>query len=216
MDSEVESTTYKGHNITIEYDGNPQDPRTEWDNLTEIHCRSSQHYLGEVVHPNAEDFNLMLAKAKRQGDYVIRVYAYIHSGIALSLASFHGRLPQGHAEFDSGCSGVIIVRRKKMLAEFGGKKWTTKLKKRAYDICESDIKTFTSYLNGEVYGFIVDDHGDSVWGFYSTEDAMDAAKESVDYTVEKDKKSHIEQLKIWIKNRVPFGKRQSMQAAISI
>lgn len=213
---EAESTTYKGHNITIEYDEDPQNPRTEWDNLTEIHCRSSQYNLGEVNHSNSEDFNLMLAEAKRQGDYVIRVYAYIHSGTALSLASFHGRLPQGHAEFDSGCSGVIVVRREQFLKEFGWKKWTTKRRKRAYDICEADIKTFTSYLNGEVFGFVVDDHGDSVWGFYSIEEAMDAAEESIDYTVEKDKKNHFEQLKKWIKNSVPFYARKTMQQAITI
>lgn len=213
---EVETKTYKGHDITIEHDEDPQNPRTEWDNLTEIHCRSSRHYLGEVVHPNAEDFNLMLAEAKRQGDYVIRVYAYIHSGTVLSLASFHGRLPQGHAEFDSGCSGVIVVRRKKFLAEYGWKKWTAKRRKRAYDMCEADIKAFTQYLNGEVYGFIVDDHGDSVWGYYSIEDAMDAAKESIDYTVQKDTKSHFEQMKIWIKNKVPFQYRETLGQALAV
>ncbi len=213
---EVETKTYRGHNITIEYDESPFDPRKD-DNLTEIHCMStSQYNLGEVGHPNAEDFNLMLSEAHRQNDFVVKVFAYIHSGIALSLAPFHGRLAQGHAEFDSGCSGVIIIRRKKMLAEFGGKKWTKKLRQRAYDICEADIKTFQSYINGEVYGFIIDDDGESCWGFYSTEEAIDAAKESIDCTVQKDTKSHFEQMKIWIRSKVPLQYRETLGQALAV
>lgn len=213
----VEQETYKGHTIEIETDEDPQNPRTEWDNLTEIHCLSRNHYLGEHNHPNTEDFNLMLREAHRQNDYMIKVYAYIHSGVALSLESFYGKLPQGHAEFDSGCCGVIIVRRKLYFEEFGGKRWTKKRKLHAYDICKADIETFQAYLSGEVYGYMIDDpRGDSCWGYYSTEEAMTEAKSVIDYMVSKAKKNHLTQLKTWIKHHVPLDKRQSMKKTIAV
>lgn len=213
----VAQETYKGHEIEIETDENPQNPRTEWENLTEIHCSSDHYYLGENNHPDAEDIRLVIDEAKQQNDFVMWVHAYIHSGIRLSLKSFYGRLPQGHAEFDSGVSGVIIVRRETFLKEFGGKKWSPKRKKRAEEICEADIETFNSYLSGEVYGYMIDDpDGGSCWGYYTTEEAIEEAKIVVDAMVATAKTNHCTQLKTWIRHRVPLEKRRSMEQAIAV
>jgi len=97
-----------------------------------------------------------------------------------------------------------------MLEEFGKKVFTAKLKKRAREIAEAEIKTFDAYLRGNVYGYIVDEDGDSCWGFYSIEDAIDEAKNTIDYIVKQERKTHFEQLKIWIRNRVPFQYRTSI------
>jgi len=217
MGYEQESIEYKGHSIVIENDDNPQNPRTEWDNLTEIHCCSSRYYLGEHNHSNWDEFNEAVAEAKRQGDMVVDLYAYIHGGVALSIRSFHeAALPQGHAYFDSGKCGVVIIRREQYLKEFGRKKWSKKLQAKAYEYIKGDIETFNAYLNGEVYGYIVDDHEESCWGYYSVEEAMDEAKSVVDWMIQKAKKSHFEQLKTWIRNRVPLSVRQSMGEALAI
>lgn len=213
----VETETYKGHLIEIIHDEDPMDPRTDWDPLTEFHVKNSRHYLGENQHETSEEIDDVVEQAEKAGDMVFELFAYIHGGTALSLGSFHDKaLPQGHAHFDSGQCGVVIVRRKVILENFGKKKWTKRLRQKAYEIAESDVKTFTQYLNGEIYGFDIDDHEESCGGYYSVEDAMAEAKDIVDYMVKQAKKSHFEQLKIWIKNRVPFGKRQSMLAAIRI
>ncbi len=110
MGTETDSTTYKGHEISIQYDESPENPRTEWDNFTVIHCCSSRYYLGEENHADWDECREAIAKAKKQGDLVFKVYAYIHSGTRLSLEDFYGKLPQGHAEFDSGQSGFIVVK----------------------------------------------------------------------------------------------------------
>jgi hypothetical protein len=180
---DIQTEQYKGHMITIELDNDPLDPRTEFDNLTEFHIKQSRYYLGEHQHRSASDIDDVVREAKERGDMVLRLYAYIHSGTFLSLESFYGRLPQGHAEFDSGCCGVIIVRREKMLREFGRKRWRAALRRRAYEIAQSDVEVFTAYLNGAVYGYVVDDHVESCWGFYDTEEAMREAKEVVDHMV---------------------------------
>ena len=207
--TEAETEIYKNHTITIEYDENPESTRT-WDNLCEIHHWHKRCNLGDTRHTSTESVEEMLAIAKRQNDIVMALHCYEHGGITISLQSFKGRLPQGHYEFDSGQVGFVIIRRKKMLEEFGGKTFTAKLKKRAMEIAEAEVKTFDAYLRGEIYGSIVDDDGDSCWGFYSIEDAMEEAKSMIDHIVNNERKNHFEQLKIWIRNKVPFQYRISI------
>ena len=206
---EADSKTYKGHNISIEYDESAESPR-EWDNISEFHYTSSRYTLGDIHHTSQESLDDMLSEAKRQGDLVFALYAYIHSGITVSMKTFHGRLSQGHAEFDSGVCGFVVVRRKKMLEEFNSKIFTQKLKKEAEQLAQGEVDTFDSYLRGEVYGYIIDDDGDSCWGYYSIEDAMSEAERVVDYIVEENVKKHCKKLKSQIKYKVPYYARESL------
>jgi hypothetical protein len=95
-------------------------------------------------------------------------------------------LPQGHAEFDSGQCGVVIVRRKSFLAEWGGKKWTKKLREKAEKVAKQEVETFTSYLNGSVYGYIIDDGKDSCCGYYDDDEAMEEAKRSINSMIQQE------------------------------
>ncbi len=208
---EADSKTYKGHNISIENDESPESPR-EWDNISEIHYLSNQYTLGDIHHTSQESINNMLAEVKRQGDLVFALYAYIHSGITVSMKTFHGRLPQGHAEFDSGICGFVVVRRKKMLEEFSSKRFTQKLKEKAEQLAQGEVDTFDSYLRGEVYGYIIDGDEDSCWGYYSIEDAMSEAESTIDYIVEDNIKRHCKKLKSQIKYKVPYYARKSLVA----
>lgn len=212
MTNTIETLEYKGHDIEICYDESPLNPRTEWDNLTEIHCCSRNYYLGENNHSDWEEVRQVVREALRNNDMVLKLYAYIHSGTALSLESFHGKLSQGHAEFDSGQCGFIIIRRKVILENFGGKILTKKLKQKAYEVAEGEIETLTNYLNGYVYGYIVDDgEGDSCWGYDGdTEYAIEAGKEAVDYMVKNAIKEHCQQVKTWILNKVPLINRTTL------
>ena len=183
MNDAVETIQHNGHTIEIFPDSCDESPR-EWDNLAEIHYHSNSYTLGDTNWRNdIEGYEDMLAEAKRQGDLIIPMFAYIHSGIVLSLSSFYGRLPQGHAEFDSGRAGTVIIRKKKMLEEFGGKIFTKKLKEKAYKNAEGEIATLNQYFAGDVYGYVIDEDGDSCWGYYGTEDCIAEAKSVVDYMV---------------------------------
>ena len=212
----VESETYKGHEIEINIDEDPQNPRTYGDNFTVIHCCSSRYYLGEENHSSWEECAEALKEARKQGDLVFRVFAYIHGGTCLSLESFHGKLSQGHAQFDSGQSGYIVVKKKDIIESWGKKNWTEKLRKKAYEVAEQDIKTFNAYLSGQVYGYVIEETGDSCYGYYETEDALADAKHCIDYAIEQETKKHYKQMKIWIKNRVPLNKRHSLEVALEV
>ena len=217
MSYEIDRIEYKGHTIVIKSDPDPQNPRTEWENFTEIHCCSSRYYLGEHNHKSWDECREAIAEHKRNGAMVFDVYAYIHSGTVLSLGSFHGRVPAYHDTFDSGKCGFIVVPKKGIMENWGKKNWTEALRKKAYEVAEQDIETFNEYLSGDVYGYTIDEDGHSCWGYYGGKQyAIDDAKGEIDWIVKEAKKSHFEQLKIWIKNHVPLSVRKTMNEALTI
>lgn len=88
------------------------------------------------------------------------VYVYEHGGIALSLEPFSCRWDSGHAGFI----------------------WLAEDHPEPREVCKNALKTFEQYLNGEVYGFVVEtrkliqqdgelfatewEHEDSCYGFF--------------------------------------------------
>ncbi len=184
----VETIEHKGHTIEIFPDVNGSESPRDWDNLSEIHYHSNSYVLGDTNwRGKEEEYEDMLRQAKRQGDLIIPMFAYIHSGVALSLESFHGKLPQGHAEFDSGRAGTVIVRRKDILENYGKKRMSKQLREEAYKHAEAEIGVLNQFFCGDVYGYVIDEDGDSCWGYYGTKDCIEQAKEAVDYTVKKAK-----------------------------
>jgi hypothetical protein len=125
-----------------------------------------------------------------KGKEVIEVYAYIHGNIALSLNSFNCR-------WDSGLFGLLVFEK----GEFGENNQGLK----------DFITSWASWLNGEVYGYQVqDDKGevlDSCWGFIGYEHCEEAAKESLTYCVNAAKLERTSRIKTLIKNRVPLEVR---------
>jgi len=171
----VESIQYKNHTIQIFPDENPDSPRT-WDNMTELHCCHRRYCLGDkgLNYSTGSDCIEAAQQAQKQGDIVLPLYLYDHSGITISLSSFS-------CPWDSGQVGFVIIRREKMLAEFGAKKFSKSLKARALKIAQGEVQTYDQYLKGEVYGYkIDDDNEDSCWGYYGQEECMDEAKSAVD------------------------------------
>ncbi len=214
----IETIEYKGHTIEIFPDACDESPR-DWDNLTEIHYHASRYVLGDTNwYGKIEEYEEMLAEAEKNGDLVINMFAYIHSGVALSLESFHGRLPQGHAEFDSGRAGTVIVRKKDILENWGKgeTELTDELKEKGYNAAKGDIETLNQYFAGDVYGYVIDDDGDSCWGYYGTECCIEEAKSVVDWIIKNDTEKHFKQVKTWIKNRVPLHIRTSLAVALEI
>jgi len=160
--------------VRIFQDENPTSPRDD-DNLGTILYTSSRYVLGdEQVTPEE------IREITERKDVVwLPVYAYIHSGTRLRTASFHGLLPQGHAEFDSGMRGIIYADRETILKNFGKKLLTKKLREKTAEILAAEIETYDRYFCGDIYGYTIstketcDSCGnteeevvDSCWGYY--------------------------------------------------
>jgi len=103
------------------------------------------------------------------------VYAYIHSGVALSL----GRGGQFADPWDSGRIGTLFLAK----SEWRYRTRETKKNWSAEHYAKVHIETWNQYLSGDVWGFeITDADGkdiDSCWGFYGLDYARSEAISNV-------------------------------------
>ena len=168
--------------LKVVHDSSPESPRS-WDNLGTMICFHNRYDLGDNHNYNSDDYSgweeMKQAIIKEENPAVILpLYMYDHSGISISTSPFSCR-------WDSGQIGFILVSKKKALEEFGGKIVTAKLKERLEKILEGEVETYTQYVEGEVYGFVIEDedgeHIDSCYGFYGRDFATNGMLDYIDH-----------------------------------
>ena len=141
-------------------------PRTDMDNLCKLIVPERDRYIHN-------EYDLGLDWCDREHDeeilnsdhvYMWRpFYRYEHSGIAYSLGAFAD-------PWDSGQCGYIIALREDVAEEFGKDIDNDRVRKLVEDNMRGEIELYSSYANGEVYGYTIADENDleqeSCWGFY--------------------------------------------------
>lgn len=160
--------------IKIEYDTDSESP-ANWDNVGQITYNGrGRHCLGTEGISN-DRFD-EICRQVRDGELIgIPVYAYVHSGSSIKAAWTN---PFG-CPWDSGQSGWAYCTKERAIAEFGSKIMTKKVREAAIKCLIGEVETFNMYLNGEVYGWIVEVDGeevDSCWGCYGLEYAESEAR----------------------------------------
>lgn len=157
--------------LRVVQDSCGDNPRS-WDNLGTMVCFHNRYDLGDKHSYDADDYSgweemeKAILKEEGRGTVILPLYLYDHSGISMSTGAFSCR-------WDSGQVGFILANKKSILEEFGGKIVTKKLRERIEGILEGEVETYTKYLEGDVYGFVIEDeegeHIDSCYGFYGTD-----------------------------------------------
>ena len=142
--------------LRIKADTCPMNPREDSCHSSVIIYSSHRYLLGDKrVEQGTE--------VSTRDNIVLPVYAYIHSGVALNTTGFS-------CPWDSGQSGFIYENKAEIRKEFGVKRISPKLRKQVENRMKAEIEVFSKYLNGEVYGFVIEDEQgeevDSCWGFF--------------------------------------------------
>lgn len=177
----ISEETIGNYILRTYYDSSPESPR-EWDNLGTIVAKHSRYNLADKDAPSISMDNFsnwgeieLFLKEYYDAKVILPVYMYEHSGVALSTSSFSCR-------WDSGQVGFIYITKEKILSEYGGKIVTKQLREKVEAVLRSEIKTYSQYLNGEVFGYRTfkvgeeEEEIDSCWGYYSEEEAIEEAK----------------------------------------
>jgi hypothetical protein len=125
------------------------------------------HLHGRDYHDALRDIGadhkqrLMMAAEKRA--IILPLFLYDHSGIAMRTQSFS-------CPWDSGQVGFIYVLLDKARADFNVKRIGRRVRRRAIESLEQEVKTYSEYLQGEVYGYTVEREDgetiDSCFGFF--------------------------------------------------
>jgi len=223
MSDIVDTVDYKGYTINISQDIEPLNPRVDWDNACKMACFHRSYNLGDEHDINTDDFpklyDIVDHLEKEEGSILARpLYLYDHSGLSISMSDFGDR-------WDSGCLGVIYITRKSMEEFLGFKRLTKKNQERVIEVMQGEVETYDQYLKGEVYGFEIEETGDSCWGFFGYDHEqsglLEHAQNSIDcdikYKAEEEakhiaecKKKHFAKMKAWIKNKVPVHYRYAL------
>ena len=187
MSNVIETKTISHYRIDIIDDPDPINPRKEFDNLATLACFHRRYNLGDESirkeYPRPEDFHEWL---KENSDKLVtmNLYLYDHSGLTISVTPFS-------CSWDSGIVGIGFVEKEKILEAFALPEWNEEAEKKAREVIEAEVKTYDTFLRGEVYGYrIIDtrdgDERDSCWGFFGKEYCLEEAEGVVSCYVDKD------------------------------
>lgn len=180
--------TYKTERgiVEIYQDIYPENPRN-WDNAVKLHTTKGCPYFDNEssfktyddlleyygVTQSGYDWDAMIRDARniteaarKKGDIVKPISVYSHSGDYIYIGT-----PADHYDGRWDCSllGFGIIDSETIEKEWNGDY-------EAAEKCfEGEIKTFSEYVSGDVYGFILKDPEteeelDSCWGFYGRDE----------------------------------------------
>lgn len=149
----LETIMVDGVPVNIYVDLNPINPRGEdYDPVGTIYYVSHRYTLGDK-QVSSSDLEEIWEEAEEAGDHVFPVYAYIHSGVKLSLGKFS-------CPWDSGMSGIFVIG-KDELKHPDGTPYNTK---EVLKVAESCIEEYSDYLDGNVFGYTVVWNGEETGG----------------------------------------------------
>jgi hypothetical protein len=148
-----------GISVEIHCDSMSESPR-QWDNLTKMSLFAKGYKFPNELDLKADDYlswDEMEHELKARHKYVFPVYMYEHGNVALSTTPFS-------CKWDSCKVGFAVVDDDEGMTE-----------EQVYKNVVSEVKVYSAYLSGDVYGFIAKHEDDdeefySSWGFYGSHD----------------------------------------------
>lgn len=190
------------------------DPRKEFDGSTGIMAAFHKRYnLGDKTDIDFNWFsnwNEMEAYilAREKAVVILPLYLLDHSGITMNTTGFHNG-------WDSGQVGFIYTTREKIKENFGWIKLTPNRIAKIKEHLKGEVEAYDDYLTGNVFDYEIKDPAGEVVGSCSMYFGdVDKSGILVDATYEcnriiKDEyKARFEQIKAWIKNKVPIIHRK--------
>ena len=182
---DVETYKYGPCTIHVRRDECDGDGPRDWSNIFTWYSNSSRysfdgHSITELENDDMErnEGESVVDYFRRMNPdmYIFPIYGYEHGGLTLST----GRGGQFSDPWDSGMYALAACDKKKFEEEVKVQEGKT-VEDRAFEILEGEVETMDRYLNGGVYGYVVENGEgqeiDSCWGFY--DDPKEVALEGV-------------------------------------
>ena len=189
--------------LRIEQDPDPDSP-ADWDNFGEIAYTGQREVLGtqKVTRERMDEIAAGIASGELIGT---PVYAYVHSGATIACgvrlkdkARTWAFCNPFSCPWDSGQSGFVYTTRDKVFEEYGKKRITKAVREAVLQVLAGEVATFDQYLQGDVYGYVVElvtrspygkrhvistEELATSWGLYGMEDAIAEGTSDAQYYV---------------------------------
>jgi len=200
----MDTIKYRGFNIEISHSEDPIPPNECEDNINFLVYDHRSFYVKVEGFDPAEIFESTKERQKLfyNGHFVFPVFAYIHSGVSLSLSD---NFPD--SRWDVSMKGFVLIEKTK--GQY--------FRKKALKIAEAVIEEWNDYLSGNVYSFCVTSpFGDVIdscsgwYGDYEKSGMLKEAKASINQEIHSKVKRHIKYLKKIIKSKVPLIYRKPL------
>ena len=167
---------------TIMYDPEPVSPR-EWDNLGTMVCFHKHYNLGDRLgcKHSFETPSQFLEFLEENEDKILVLPLYLmdHSGLSISVDDTMFRMVDS-AGWDWGQVGWIYVTYEDIRKEYDVQNITGEVLDKAKKSLIAEVETYNKYLQGQVMGFIIQEHHhvkcwqtiDSCFGFYDIDSLL--------------------------------------------
>lgn len=160
--------------VSIQYDEFPLNPRKDMSFLGKL-CLLHRRYdlWNDTTYKEDQFSNWGDLEETLREEYdavvILPVFMYDHGGITVSTKPFSCR-------WDSGQVGYTFITRGDFIKEYGEVTIGNVQEKtaKAESLLIAELEVYSKYLNGEIYGYVVENKNseveDSCWGFYDFED----------------------------------------------
>jgi hypothetical protein len=141
--------------------------------------------LGDKHDMSAEEVRQLV----KRRDVIYRpLFLLDHSGLWLRTGTFH----EDPGGWDTSCVGIIYVTLAEIRREYSLTRVSQKRRAQVVRLLESEVGEYSSYLSGDVYGYVIEDEGgnhlESCWGFigreYAEKEILSECKASIDAMAE--------------------------------
>ena len=146
-------------------------------NFTVTRTGFAPHSIHNYLVLSSKADSIDLRNDEYDNYWIFVVYAYVHSGVSLSLRNYEYPF---NSRWDTSTTGFVLVEKERYIE---GKKPTIVTKPEAKKYAQGLIDTWNIYLSGEVYGYSIyeettckccgnteEEQIDSCAGFYKTTD----------------------------------------------
>jgi len=208
-----QTTAFEGYTVKIQNDICPIHPRHDNENMDTMLCVKHRNYRLGDKQANSEEIQRKIKELDKSGGVWLPLYLYDHSGITIRTTPFT-------CPWDSGQFGIIYIDRETLLNEYNCKRVTKKIRERAIEGMQANVKVYDYFMTGNCWGYTIEDsEGKEIASYMSFfgdgfDGSLDEMEECILDEIRHDQqekaKTKLARVKVFIKNKVPLNMRQEL------
>jgi hypothetical protein len=211
--------THRGFDIYIEQDHCAGDSPRDWEPMSTIVSWGAGVKNECKLIPGDEELIQPEGYGNEDAWYDARRIWYVTNVKLVAILPLYGGYGHNHHDYNTinGRNIGFIYMTREMFDENYSEEWMEEYHKGrskgdvARDIMRSELKTFSQWKNGDVYGYRIEGLDDSCFGFYGNDheesELLANARASINWEINRQTKHHCKRLKNMIKNKVELNKR---------